>query len=376
MRFDGKTIIDSDPFIELIVDYPIVTDANGIMTKTAYDTYNKNKYNGAFSYITTAQKGTFQINILDETKWQHNYTVLIDNICSANEETFEEITFHENQNYIKKYILVYDKDANNTLDIAFTSQPINLNQINQTQLINNIQNGTILTVGTDTDNDGMIDGVDFNENSSKNDYVGFDESISLGWDPLYSNDLATYLNNLSCKYMTVGIMSCFSGGFIQDISEEGRVVLTATQKYYWGFLGDFAQFGLGFSNDANKDGNVTMNEVYNYARLQDNSPLHLPQYDDNGDGTSQNQLITGIFPGDGCLGSKSTLNGLVGSQTIENTTLSGNLTISSPTVTVSNVTVPNSKILTIEAVNTSINTINVELGATLIIDTNIINQCQ
>jgi len=374
-RYDGTILSDNDPFIELIADYlDIDTDKDGIILKTEYDAFKNRNYDGAFTYNTTAQKGTFQINITDESKWQQAYVLLKDNIYRYGDdspngnENVDKIKLYENPDVVKSVVL-FDKDLNNTLDIALVPDGTTPQTITSAQLVAD---------GTDTDNDGMIDGVDFNENGIKTDGVGFDEVHHLSWENLYSNDLANMLNSLPCKYMTVGIMSCFSGGFIKDLSKNGRVIMACTQKYYWGFASDFTDYANALSyGDANSDGKISSLELYNYQRNGEyNDGLDLPQYDDNGDGIGQNQVISGILNGDGCLGNRLTLTGLNGSQTLQNVTVSSNQTISAPTVTVSNVTVNSPALLTIEATNTTLSNFTVNIGASLLIDIDINNECQ
>ena len=365
-KSDGTTISDYDPYIELIIDYlNIDNDKDGIVLKTEYDAFLNNNYNGAFIYNTTAKKGTYEITITDENQWQHSYFVLKDNIDGTKESIDDLLFYGVNADDLKMFLL-FDNNLDNKLDVAIVPKGTTTSNVLPSQLV---------VAGTDNDNDGMIDGVDFNRNGNLNDYVGFDEYVALLDTRLYTNDLGKMINSLSCKYMTLGVLSCFSGGFIQDLSADGRVVMTATQKYYWGTPLYFNSFTTGFNI-----GNGTMDKAFNYTinNIPKTSPfrkLAMPQYDDNGDGVSHEVKLP-IIDDDGCLGQKMTINGLIGSQDIINTTLTDNLNVSSPKVTVTNVTIPSPKILTINAANTIINSITVDYGATLIIDTKILNDCK
>jgi len=359
MKNDGTSITDSDPYIELVIDYPkIDSDIDGIILKSEYDTWKANNYDNAFSYNTSAKLATFQININDENKWQHAYTVLKDDIDWNNENWGYNLYINVDGNMSET--LMFDKNLDNKLDIAFVPQWVQAKNITTTQLI---------VVGTDNDNDGIIDGIDFNQNGSLTDNVGFDEEIHLSNDALHSNDLAKKLDELPCKFMTIGIMSCFSGGFIQDCSGYGRVVLTGSQKYYWGHTGDFSTYATAFADINNK----TILQYYNSAYIKDWSNQHYHMYDDNGDGLGQNSIIS-VIAGDGCLGSKLTLTGLNETQNLQGI-INSNQIISSPNVNATNVTVKSPATLIIEAVNSTLLNFTVENGATLIIDNNINNEC-
>jgi hypothetical protein len=373
-RYDGSIISDNDQFIELVSDYlTIDNDRDGIIRKTQYDSLINGKYNNKvpFTYIQNAKIGTYLIDITDSTQWQRAYTVLEDNIYNISDggnEIIPQIQIYGDPD-VYKSVFIFDK-GNNSLSIAFVP---NGTTPNSAQLV---------AVGTDNDNDGMIDGIDFNQNGLLTDSMGFDESIALAWEPLYSNDLAQMLNKLPCKIMTVGIMSCFSGGFIKPLSANGRVILTGSQKYYFGDTGDFDSYANAFQNsngtDINKDGYVSFAELYNAAFYSDGFHYHM--YDDNGSGKGLHQMFTGTVNNngniEGCLGSKLTLNGMFGSQTLQNQSITLNTTVIAPTVTVSNVTVKGSSILTIKATYTNLSSFTVNLGATLIIDPNINDECQ
>jgi hypothetical protein len=385
-RCDGTVLTDSDPFIELVVDYlDIDTDRNGIILKTEYDAFmakgfdNDNDGKAAFSFkINNNLKNEyykFSINIPDEDEWQQYYTIYNENIYNEN-YTFKYYGGN-NEDYIKN-IVYFDKNLDNiNMDIAIVPAGVNPQTITTAQLVSD---------GNDSNNDGMIEGVDFNENGNFNDMTGFDNIINLSRVALYDDDVATMLNNFSCKYSSVAILCCFSGGFINDLSKQNRVVMSSTQRYYFGRSYDAVNFSNAFNintsthfalGDKNKDGVVSMLELFNNICSDGDTIVHVPQYDDNGDRIAYPHSISSISGGgDGCLGSKLSLTGFIGSQTIQDQPITSNRTISEATVNVNNVTIKSPASLTIEAINTTISNFTVESGASLLIDNNVYIQCQ
>ena len=92
---------------------------------------------------------------------------------------------------------------------------------------------------------------------------------------------------------------CFSGGFLRDLSGNGRVIISAANEFEfsWGRSGgQYDEFSYHFTAalngqtpegttvnaDQNGDGSVSMYEAYRYAKTNDGAAEH-PKYDDNGD---------------------------------------------------------------------------------------------
>jgi hypothetical protein len=179
--------------------------------------------------------------------------------------------------------------------------------------------------GTDTNNDGLIIGVDLNGDGDRNDWVGIDECMQvqdgLYWDDELADDLS-YLadNDKYAKLIFVrqgcveGNLSCFGGGLIDDISAAYRIIMSAcneTSYSYGDTDGDgYSEWSGAFINalhgekthydpaatppvvhdeipvdaDTNNDGNVSMWEAWNYAWNNDPERLNgkeTPWLDDN-----------------------------------------------------------------------------------------------
>jgi hypothetical protein len=174
--------------------------------------------------------------------------------------------------------------------------------------------------GTDLDNNGLFDGVDVNDDKDKNDWVSIDEKLCMYYDDLTDDELRAYLEPISAEVIVVTMMSCFSGGFIEDLAKYNRIIMTSTEEetVSWGnrFIRNVtsALSGLFYPGsagdhstaDSNSDGHIDMAEVFNFAAENDYEGLEFPQYEDNGDGISHPYPV--LAGGDGTLGSRVTLN--------------------------------------------------------------------
>ena len=132
------------------------------------------------------------------------------------------------------------------------------------------------------------------------DHGGFDEgsgdSFIWLWDDEKLNDytLASLLNMFRVGTMNILMGQCYSGGFMADLTREGRIIATACSDgeqswscpdrpydefvYHWTSAVNGAdETGQPVDADANGDGNVSMREAFLYAQAHDR--LHeTPQY--------------------------------------------------------------------------------------------------
>jgi hypothetical protein len=129
--------------------------------------------------------------------------------------------------------------------------------------------------------------------------------VNLPGPDLSAADLAVMLEPLAPRRMVVVNAASASGGFIEPLSAEGRVIITATrsggQNEATRFGGHFVDALAGTGADTDKDGRVSMLEAFEYARrevareYEDAGHLATenPLLDDNGDGGGS------LEPGDG-----------------------------------------------------------------------------
>ena len=217
-------------------------------------------------------------------------------------------------------------------------------------------NVALTSDGEDTNNDGKIIGVDLNGDGDQNDWVGYDEHISLNnqdWtraEKYWDDELASDLNTLQYDklifvrqgcvdppamekareaFVREGCvafsksLSCFGGGLIDDISAPDRIILTATNETTYSY-GDNLLHPDGYSQwsevfidalhgenthwvggciinedpiewidaDANDDGHVSIKEAWGYAWNNDNTRPWETPWLDD-DGNGQPTFING-----------------------------------------------------------------------------------
>lgn len=194
------------------------------------------------------------------------------------------------------------------------------------------------------------------------------------WNEELMNDteFAKEIDKVNACYMSILMIQCYSGGFINKLAKNNRVIMTAASKdeYSWGsrdynyeyFLMPWiaAVTGVDINGkkvnaDLNNDGKISMYEAFVYAKEND-------EYAISGDEHPQYKSISLS------LGEHLTLNGCdCKPKYIENRTISKNTTITGCDIELSNVTIKNNSSVTIDAGETAVinGPFEVELGATL-----------
>ena len=194
------------------------------------------------------------------------------------------------------------------------------------------------------------------------------------WNGEHMNDteFAKEIDKVNAGYMTILMLQCYGGGFINKLAKENRVIMTASSgdELAWGstlynygfFLMPWiaAVSGLDINGktvdaDTNKDGKISMYEAFIYAKEHDKKAI---------DGTEHPQYK--YIPSS--LGENLTLNGCYCTpKYIENRTIISNTTITWCEIELSNVSIKNNSSVIIEAKeSTSINgPFEVALGSTL-----------
>ena len=169
--------------------------------------------------------------------------------------------------------------------------------------------------GTDFDNEGLFDGLDVNDDKDKNDWVSIDETVMMlyGSDTFSDDELKNFLEPINAHAVVIAMNTCFSGGFVEDLSMPGRIIITASEEETQSFTSRFIQnltsalSGLMYPQstgdpslaDVNQDGHIDMTEVFNFASANDWGPtVQIPQYDDNGDKVSHSYPLPNEGDGD------------------------------------------------------------------------------
>ena len=180
--------------------------------------------------------------------------------------------------------------------------------------------------------------------------------------------LAAELNKINANSISVVMNPCYSGGFISALEGSNRVIMTACKadqkswstndhyydefSYYWisAMAGSFPN-GNKADADANKDGFVSMEEAFLFAKKYDQQD-ETPQYSSVNAKTGQTISLAGF---------------ICPATDIVNETITQNKTVSNCAVNIQNTVVKNGAKLTITAEKeTTINTsFEVEKGGEL-----------
>lgn len=117
-----------------------------------------------------------------------------------------------------------------------------------------------------------------------------DGKFIIGASYIDSCELNKWINQLSYKNCVIFIDCCYSGNFINNLSKQGRIIITSTDKY--GESWHSVPAGLGYFPKAFYDklseGNISFGEAWETAdniidtryKYKNQNPL----IDDNGDG--------------------------------------------------------------------------------------------
>ncbi len=146
---------------------------------------------------------------------------------------------------------------------------------------------------------------------------GWDCYLNLwNWEELPDQVLAAYVDALPCQTVICCFEQCFSGGMIDDLEGEGRVIATAARwdEYSWAMGPDYIYdtfvyfwtcavgwedpYGNPVDADTNDDGLISMHEAFLYAEANDHES-ETPQYSstppDLGDALNLYGNLEGVY---------------------------------------------------------------------------------
>jgi hypothetical protein len=129
---------------------------------------------------------------------------------------------------------------------------------------------------------------------------------------IYDHELSNYVDGINARRIIFVLQPCFSGGFINDLSKENHVVITASrerQPAFVGFMRFFYEGLNGKADDSNNDGRISLAEVYGYTARKvydwikrhpawNKWRLQHPLIDDNGDKIGHRYGWFGFDPND------------------------------------------------------------------------------
>lgn len=159
---------------------------------------------------------------------------------------------------------------------------------------------TVSVRGTDSDNDGLLIGIDYNRDGDYTDPAGYDECYTEGG---LDDRWATFLDSLQFANVSVIFMNCHAGGIINDISHLGAVTTAACTEgqlsYGTSLLDSMVAAFSHTAADVDTNNCISFTEAFDYTCSEPWQRAYA-QFDDNGDGVShQYPLPNG---GDGYFG--------------------------------------------------------------------------
>ena len=214
----------------------------------------------------------------------HIYVLISDGISSGQDRVLS-VSYNQQGNLIyTRDSSPLDLDGNGTNDIQYSATKSNVSTVFNT-LSSILDSEDHLFVFT-TDHGGQES--------------GNDAYLYLWGETMRDDEFATELNKVHPGKMTVTMEQCHSGGFIDDISKNSRVISTACSAsetsnamanltydeyvYHWisAVAGETPQ-GITVDADVNDDGWVSMREAFEYAENED-TRNETPQYNSTPNG--------------------------------------------------------------------------------------------
>jgi hypothetical protein len=133
---------------------------------------------------------------------------------------------------------------------------------------------------------------------------------------LTHSQISDWLDSITCDHMVVVMEQCVSGKFIEYISAQNRVIMTACSdgqsSYACDYEGNWDEFVYHFmcalveiswngdditiESDLNGDTFISMREAFIWAATMD-SRIETPRYNDNGDGNDLYVMQVAFGPG-------------------------------------------------------------------------------
>lgn len=124
------------------------------------------------------------------------------------------------------------------------------------------------------------------------------------YEEMTDTAFATEVNKVKAGQMTIVMEQCYSGGFIENLSAPGRVIITAAKasEVSWGgatydpFVYEWTRAVGGTSPssaDVNSDGVISIKESFDYAKSQDTT-CEEPMYSSNPSNFGDNLTLNGV----------------------------------------------------------------------------------
>jgi len=146
---------------------------------------------------------------------------------------------------------------------------------------------------------------------------GWNAYLNLwNWEEMRDDQMATYVNMMPCETIVCTFEQCFSGGMLDDLVADGRIIATAARydEYSWAMPPDYVYdtfvfhwtsavawqnaYGQPVDADTNDDGIVSMREAFLYAEahdFDDETPQYSSTPSDLGDIVNLRGNMEGVY---------------------------------------------------------------------------------
>lgn len=292
------------------------------------------------------------------------------NDCSAIYSALVDVYNYEDDHI---YVLMSDGTSSGNdrrISGGYDSSPLDLDNDGDNDIQYSATKSNITTVfntlsSTLTNNDYLF--IFFTDHGGQES--GQDAIVYLWGETMRDDEFATEVNKVNAGHISVVMEQCYSGGFVDDLEGQNRVIATACDfdetscgmGYYTydEFVFDWIAAVAGedpngntVNADSDNDGFVSMQEAFDYAESNDNCS-ETPQYSSTKDHLGNYLTL---------LGSEACTTNYV-----QNRTITANETVTDCSIEVENVTIQNNSNVVLDAAEDVIinGEFEVKLGSTL-----------
>ncbi len=253
---NGSIISDNDVYIEKLINYAECdSNRNTIIEEVEID-------NCDWSGLG-----------MDAIEWSSDYNI-VEN-------------YHPYSLINRNYYCFFDFDFDNTMDMMIFNSDSDPNYINC--LAGNLSVDELVVFASDTDNDGYSNYYDITGDGDLDDWLSFDEKLSVSGGSIYDDDLSNLMNLINENTTKIFFtMSCFGGGMLRDISSKNIISMSASEEEDTSsgnsFIRNFytALGSCGDDVDLNDDDLCSMSEIF-LDIYGSRVSFDFPLFDDNAD---------------------------------------------------------------------------------------------
>lgn len=238
-----------------------------------------NKYNNHWRYWNDCSAIYSTLRYVYGFKSENIFVLMSDGLSNGEDRRLRNGTYDDSPK---------DLDGDGTIDVTAAATKSKLSQLFYDLGSKITEEDYLYIFGTDHGGRG--------KGKDKSDLTKVADVHMCLWnnEKVTDDEFANYLFRVDPAYISVVLEQCYSGGFIDDLAYEGRVIATACRAgepswatsdlnynefvYHWtaAAKGSYPNGNIAVA-DSNDDGFVTMKEAFTYAKEHD-SKDEIPQY--------------------------------------------------------------------------------------------------